>query len=270
MTNKKHLLILLTLAITLALTSTQTVAAKNEIEKIEIPFVVKAKGGNGNPPSSDPSIGLMNVAWDHTTITVLIISKTESWFKASYTSDVKNAINQWTTSISHFTTSYGSHKYDYINELTFKIWVYGFNTSKTSGYDVTIKFVEQQGSTLGVATIYYYVITRAIAYVKITLSCSYSDTPFSDSDMQNVACHEFGHVFALGHAKQATTSNGPELMYPYYPYAIGGTSTPIIYPSTLDIYGITVTHAWLKTGVFKAPTAKSASLPSGIPYEQIK
>jgi hypothetical protein len=68
--------------------------------------------------------------------------------------------------------------------------------------------------------------------------------------------HEFGHALGLGHASSSETINGLELMFPTL------SMNKIIYPSTLDIYGLSI--------LYKGGFSRTVQLPTNIPYQMLE
>ena len=242
-----------TLILTIVLPMT-TVAAQNQT------IILYAKGGDHGKPKPAPTytIDLLGVAWDHTPLNVLIIPEPSiAGWKDSYVADAHSAIIEWENAITIFAERYGS---TYIKDLTFNVYVEGVN-NVLSSYDVTIDWVYgfAPRSILGATSVSATSdgkITSVSIRLAITVVTKGGNYYLTDYDVQNVAAHEFGHALGLGHSDVKG-----DLMYP-------STSLPqsITYPSTLDVYGLTVVYAWLNTGVFAAPTVDSATLPKGIPY----
>jgi hypothetical protein len=106
-------------------------------------------------------------------------------------------------------------------------------------------------NTVGLTTYRWDALTHEpISPITINIT-TYSGSA-SSFFVKNVVMHEFGHALGLGHAGQANTWNGPELMY----YA--SSKTQVMYPSTLDVYGLTRLYA----GDF----GQNVQLPPYFPY----
>ena len=125
----------------------------------------------------------------------------------------------------------------------------------TQNYDVYVTFTADKmppgSNTVGLTTYRWDALTHEpIPPVTINIT-TYSATA-SSFFVKNVVMHEFGHALGLGHAGQANTWNGPELMY----YA--SSKNQVMYPSTLDVYGLTRLYA----GDF----GHNVQLPPYLPY----
>jgi len=54
----------------------------------------------------------------------------------------------------------------------------------------------------------------------------------------------------------------------YYAFDLSSTVQDTIYPSTLDIYALSVIYKWLETGAYESVKVSSVSLPNDIPYKE--
>ena len=207
--------------------------------------------------STDPQIGLLGVAWDHTSLTVYILRV--SWLEEDYIDAVKKAFSIWDRALEAFGKAYG---YKYLSKFSFTIYV---TSSVPWDYDILVMFSSKVSTEeLGKASVTYNEVTGEILRVNITLYIYTTHGKLSVTDVLNVAMHEIGHALGLDHASSANTENGPELMY--YQYKIG---TSELRPSTLDAYGVAIAHDWLKTGIFKRPEETEVELPATIPYRML-
>lgn len=99
-----------------------------------------------------------------------------------------------------------------------------------------------------------------------------------EADVYNVMLHEFAHTWGLGHTTTWTADHGPDLMNSPYaltfgdgdPLGDGGERTTPECISSLDLYGMARLYEWLGQGETwdqRNRQLRSASLPSGMPYE---
>ena len=157
------------------------------------------------------------------------------WSIPDYAFSVQEALDNWVRSIWNYTQTYGNTSLPIISYL-----LYLSNVNDTTDYDVHLTFT---GDT----------IPPHSKIVGLT-DCDWNSTTFEPNPpinptlttfsrnasrqyVKNVAMHEFGHALGLGHASEANTSTGPELMY-YSP-----SKNQTIYPSTLDVYGLSRLYA---------------------------
>jgi hypothetical protein len=172
------------------------------------------------------------------------------WSIPDYVFSVQEALDNWVRSVWNYTQTYGATSLPVISYL-----LYLSNVNATSDYDVHLIFT---GDT----------IPPHSKIVGLT-DCDWNSTTFEPNPpinitittfsrnatrlyLKNVVMHEFGHALGLGHASEANTSTGPELMY-YSP-----SKNETIYPSTLDVYGLSRLYA----GEFD----HIIQLPNNIPY----
>ena len=98
-------------------------------------------------------------------------------------------------------------------------------------------------------------------------------TQLTDTDMINIASHEFGHALGLNHATISVTDDGTlELMFLSYGQAVGNPRNSLEAPSTLDMYALSNVYDWLGNPSGFSGTGHSAtvySLPSGIAYTSV-
>jgi hypothetical protein len=129
------------------------------------------------------------------------------------------------------------------------------DANSTTNYDVLISFAPDKippgPNTVGLTT-YSWDLTTHQPVPPITINITTDSGTASTLFVKNIAMHEFGHALGLGHANSQNTLNGPELMY----YA--SSKSQIVYPSTLDVYGL--------TQVYNGSYGQTVYLPSDIPY----
>jgi len=172
------------------------------------------------------------------------------WSVPDYTIAVREALDSWMKSIWNYTHSFND------TSLTMISYVfYVTDANATNDYDVLVAFnargIPPGSHTVGLTT-YSWDISTHEPIPPIVINITTDSATASKLFVENVAMHEFGHALGLGHASPENTLNGPELMY----YASSKDQT--VYPSTLDIYGLTALYA----GNF----SQSIQLLSDIPY----
>lgn len=197
---------------------------------------------------SADSIALEEFRWAKFPVKVLV--DMNQWTQPEYAVAVREALDSWIKSISNYTNTYNDTSLARVNYL-----FYLNNVNSTTNYDVFISFAADKippgPNTVGLTTYSWDVSTRQpVPPITINVT-TYSGTA-STLFVKNIAMHEFGHALGLGHANSQNTLNGPELMY----YA--SSKNQIVYPSTLDVYGL--------TQVYNGSYGQTVYLPSSIPY----
>lgn len=204
--------------------------------------------GRPAPLQSTASIGLEEFRWTHFPIKVLV--DMNQWTQPDYAVAVREALDSWVMSIWNYTNTYNDTTLSAINYL-----YYMSNVNSTVNYDVFITFtadiIPPGPNTVGLTTYSWDLSTRE-PVPPITINITTYSGSANSLFVKDVAMHEFGHALGLGHASSQNTLNGPELMY----YA--SSKNEIVYPSTLDIYGL--------TQVYNGHFSQQVSLPSTIPY----
>jgi len=191
------------------------------------------------------SIELEDFRWNRFPLKVLV--NMNEWSTYDYAVAVHEALDDWIKSIWNYTQSYSN------STLPFNYLFYVNTVNSTIGHDILISFTQNEfnQNAVGLTTFKWDPRTHT-AITPITVNITTYSTTAGHLFIKNVAMHELGHAFGLGHADSQTTTNGPELMYP------SSSLKQIVYPSTLDIYGLTM----LYNGAF----SQKIQLPFKIPY----
>ena len=228
------------------------------------------------PPVLVPSIPTEGGTWTSPNITVLISPQIgQPWYRDSYAFDVNHAISRWSASIIAYTDSYGS---TYLRKLSFTTCVSGVNESLCGNPDIQVRFIQSfgpQSAGLGLTDI--RITNSGIFSAPTTTTLAVYDptntTQLSDTDMVNIASHEFGHALGLNHATTSGASDGTfELMFLSYGQPVGGPANSLEAPSTLDLYALSYVYAWLASSSTLSgpgPPVTLIRLPSGTPYSSV-
>ena len=197
---------------------------------------------------NEDSIALEEFRWTKFPVKVLV--DMNQWTQPEYAVAVREALDSWIKSVWNYTNAYNSTLLTKINYL-----FYQNNVNSTTNYDVFISFAADKippgPNTVGLTT-YSWDLTTHSPVPPITINITTYSGTASTLFVKNIAMHEFGHALGLGHANSQNTLNGPELMY----YA--SSKTQIVYPSTLDVYGL--------TQVYNGNYNQTVDLPPSIPY----
>jgi hypothetical protein len=179
-------------------------------------------------------------------------------------------------SIAAYTDSYGSN---YLRKLNLVTCISGINESLCGSPDIRVQFIESfgsQSSGLGVTNLTIQSSSGTFVAPTITTLAAYdptNTTQLSDTDMINIASHEFGHALGLGHATVSRTDDGTfELMFLSYGQAAGNLANSLEAPSTLDFYALAYIYDWLaSSSALNGPghPTTDLSLPLGVRYSSV-
>jgi hypothetical protein len=215
--------------------------------------------------------------WTNPTITIVITPASNlPGFKGSYTDDVNNAIARWAKSIVAYTDAYGSY---YLRKLSFTTCISGINETLCGTPDIRVQFIQSFGSQsagLGITSVRIQQSSGVFVAPTATTLATYdptNTTQLTDTDMINIASHEFGHALGLNHATASVTDDGTfELMFLSYGQAVGNPRNSLEAPSTLDMYALANIYDWLANPSGFSGTGHPAtvySLPPGIAYASV-
>jgi hypothetical protein len=192
------------------------------------------------------SIGLEDFRWTNFPLKVLI--DMNEWSIPDYATAVHESLQGWILSI----WANNQSGYETLRAISYSFYVSDINS--TTSYDILITFApsEMGPNVVGLTTFKWNAATHEPSPPIIINITTYSKTA-NHLFVKNIAMHEFGHALGLGHASSQNTLDGPELMYPQ------SSVDQVVYPSTLDLYGLTV--------VYQGSFPGSVQLPSSIPYQ---
>jgi hypothetical protein len=193
------------------------------------------------------SIELQEFRWDQFPLTVLV--DMNEWSLPEYATSVREALDSWGKSIWNYTHSYTNMT------LMFNYIFFTSSTNSTQNYDVLVTFtpyeMPPESNIVGLTKFRWDIATHTAISPTIINVTTYSATA-DQLFIKNVVMHEFGHALGLGHASSESTSDGPELMY------YSSTNTQIVFPSTLDVFGLIT--------LYSGSHGQSVQLPTHIPY----
>ncbi len=202
------------------------------------------------PVSAANMIEIEEFRW--TTFPLRVLVSTGQWGTLDYATVMHQALDDWIASIWNYTQSYNNTS---LNVMDFTFYMQGVNT--TTNPDVTVFFnrdeIPPYSGVVGL-TVYDFdphSLSEPVRPITINIT-TYSATA-SSLFVKDIFMHEFGHALGVGHASSAYTSNGPELMYE------SSSNRQAIYPSTLDIYALTLLYG---NGI----SSQTVQLPASIPY----
>ena len=206
------------------------------------------------------SLQLQGFVWNRLTLNALVVTaENESWWDPAFLNTSLRAIGQWNEAIANFESNYSD--YSYLSSLRIQPTVSNFTQP---GYDIYVSWHESPFSNttdvVGLSQIsanYQKTITNCT--INLAAHTLHGDT-LNEGDMQNVALHELGHSFGLGHSNYTG-----DLMYSLY--TIGSPAEDV---STLDVYGVATVFAWEKDRSTFFPVKNLVDkvvLPTGVTYQ---
>lgn len=202
---------------------------------------------------TNTSIELERARWNKFPLKVLV--NLNNWSNFSYAYAVHEALNSWVTSVQEYIFL--------TNDTTLKNvnFVFYINTvNLTNIYDVFITFTSDEippdSKIVGLTSYEWNPLTHIFIPPIIINITTYSGTA-DNIFIRNIVTHEFGHALGLGHSNSQYTSYGEaELMY-----ATSSPTSKPIFPSTLDLYGL--------SQIYKSNYFQLVQLPSSIPYRML-
>jgi len=211
----------------------------------------------------DYTLALQGPTWDHPVLSVLVVPQyDQTWWNPGYLNSSLRAISEWNDALSYFSTNHS--QFAYLSGLKMIPQV---SNVTIAGFDAYVSWIEQFGNVTCDAGLTQTTYTSSNVVSSTTLTFSALDclgNVLSEVDMQNVALHELGHGWGLGHGNYTG-----DVMY--YSYALG---SPLRAISTLDVYGVGTIFRWMMTsGEFdpanQGSPVYSVTLPTDIEYEYL-
>ena len=212
---------------------------------------------------TDFSIEVQDYTWDHSNLSVLIISQEEeSWWDPVFINLTLRAVGVWNDAFVDFATRYPD--FDYVSNLRLAPTV---SNNSSPGFDISVTWVEgtvTEGSDQVGLTWTFPNRQGVFIRSNITLSTQNRLGSLSDIEMQNIAQHEIGHALGLLHSNYTG-----DIMYP-----TTSATFSVRYISTLDAYGVAAVFGWMSVSPSFDPSNKeevpsSVRLPSNIEYEYL-
>jgi hypothetical protein len=177
----------------------------------------------------------------------------------------RRAIDHWKASIAWFSTrdwdGNGEADYPWLNQIDFIIYVQGVNATGST-YDVTITYYYKitPGYILGSTSLSFKQVDGGYAIQSVDIVLGVKG--LSIIGIENLVAHEFGHALGLEHSNKKG-----DLMYPSFD--VTEEKKSVVPPSTLNLYALTVSHAWLQNNSFSEYKGSLAiTLPANIPYQK--
>ncbi len=216
-----------------------------------------------SPNQTVYALNIPGIAWDKSTLTILLTPpNNESWWNPIFVNSTLRAIGQWNDAIQYFSANYAG--YSYLSNLKLEPTVSDF---KEPGFDIYINWTQSNlpgsANEIGLTTVTSEANAIISCDINLGTHTQHGET-LIDGDMQNIALHELGHALGLGHSN----SSG-DVMFP--DIALLGPAKSI---STLDMYGVATTFAWMTNQFNFSPVsdwlkADFVVLPSDIQYSYL-
>jgi Predicted Zn-dependent proteases len=207
------------------------------------------------------SVDIQGFAWNHSSLSALLVtSQNESWWQDSFVGDAQRAIGQWNDALAAFGANYTG--YSYLSSVIVRSTV---SNVSMPGYDLYINWTKSSLSNssdeVGLTKTYVNG-DSSIENCTISLAVQTSQgTTMRGIDIQNIALHELGHGFGLGHCNYTG-----DVMYAVY--SLGSSPEGI---STLDAYGVARCFAWMQDTASFHPVSRwlnvsFVTLPQSVTY----
>lgn len=207
------------------------------------------------------SLEIQGFAWTKTTLNALVVTPSNaSWWNPNYLNCTLRAIGQWNEAIEGFASNYSD--FAYLSNVKID---WAVSEVEVSGYDMYVNWTDSSLSNLtdevGLSSLHTSAQNAIISCsVVLAVRTNHGDT-LNEVDAQNIALHELGHSFGLGHCNYSG-----DVMYATY-----GLEGAPEYASTLDAYGVATLFAWeLNASAFYPIDGwlrqSSVTLPANLAY----
>ena len=192
----------------------------------------QVRGQNQNIDELD----MEDLAWSRSTIDILLVTpNNQSWWNPIYINSVLRAVGQWNEAIQYYSAN--NTQYAYLAALKLVPTV---SNESLPGFNIYLNWTQSTiaGSSddIGLTTLSDEANVITHCNINLATHTSHGDA-LADGDEQNIALHELGHSLGLGHSNYTG-----DVMYPAL--TLLGSAKLL---STLDLYGVATSFAWMSS-----------------------